>query len=770
MVKEERKCFDYDIEREKGEIILLINTIGCSFYPSLEDSEECMEKTVDILIETGPVTSIVYQSERNYTYSFEQVKLLNEIAAAYIYFVQEREIISKKSLGENVDCSKMYPEFLQTIKQIVMEKLKRDPVGAFVLAVRMRREKKAKFETTKNQSEKKCIHGFISVLDEIIEHLEKTEIIKKAKSKLAGHKVGSRDIYFDFFEPYIRLNFMFTQLQAEVPQVAKEVDSYEIGKDIKSNVSILKLPKQVRLKYHVVSPEFHLDQEEYVLLDEVREIMAKYKPKEEEFVDPERTRSIFFNIAKDLISQVAKEKKIEIDYEKIEKLSKILVRLTVGFGMIEVLLSDPKIEDIYVNAPIGSLPIFVKHADYGECETNILPQRREADGWASRFRIISGRALDEADPVLDTELLVPGIARARTAIIQNPLSPGGYAFVFRQHRERPWTLPLFMHNNTLSKEAAGLLSFLVDGSRTMLIAGTRGSGKSSLLGALMVEIMRKFRIITVEDTLELPVTYMKNIGYNILPMKVRSAIIGEKSELSAEDGIRTSLRLGDSALVMGEVRSTEARALYESMRVGALANVVAGTIHGDSPYGVFDRVVNDLNVPRTSFKATDIIVIAGKIKTPDQLSEIRRTTHITEVRKRWDEDPLKEGGFLNLMEYDARVDKIVPTNELIEGESEVVKSIASNVREWVGNWDKVWENIVLRGEIKEILRKKAEKIGRTTGADGLLEADFVVESNDMFHRIFNELREETGYPESKDVKDRFEQWLKSRIKKGENYG
>ena len=766
MADDELKCFDYDIERERGDINLAINTIGCTFYPSLEDNEECMEKTINILIETGAVTSIIFQAERNYIYPFEQVRLLNEIAETYVYLIKEKEILSKKTLGKDIENSKIYPEFLNTIKKIVAEKLRRDPIGAYVLSVRTRREKKAKFQLEKNVADKKCLKRFIQVLTEIIEQFEKTELIKNAKSEIAGHKVGSRDIYFNFFEPYIRLNFMFTQLQAEVPPTAKEVASYKIGKEIKSTVSILRLPKQVRLRYHVVSPEFHLSEDEYLLLDEVREIMAKYKPQKEEFVDPERTRSVFFNIAKDLITQVAKEKKIDIAYSEIEKLSKILVRLTVGFGMVEVLLSDPKIEDVYINAPVGQLPVFVKHSDYGECETNIMPQKREADAWASRFRMISGRALDEADPVLDTELIIPEVARARTAIIQNPLSPGGYAFAFRQHRERPWTLPLLMQYKSISTEAAGLLSFLVDGARTMLIAGTRGSGKTSLLGALMVEIMRKFRVITVEDTMELPVTYLKNIGYNILPMKVRSAIIGEKSELSAEDGIRTSLRLGDSALIMGEVRSEEAKALYESMRVGALANVVAGTIHGDSPYGVFDRVVNDLNVPRTSFKATDIIVIAGKLKTPDQLSEIRRTTYITEVRKRWTDDPMKENGFLNLMEYNAKKDKIVPTNQLIEGESEVVKSIASNVRDWVGKWDLVWDNIVLRGEVKEILRKNAEKVGKITGKDGLLEADFVVEANDIFHRIFNQLREETGYPESKDVKDRFESWLKNRIKKG----
>jgi len=112
----------------------------------------------------------------------------------------------------------------------------------------------------------------------------------------------------------------------------------------------------------------------------------------------------------------------------------------------------------------------------------------------------------------------------------------------------------------------------------------------------------------------LPVSAMRKLDYDILSMKVRSALGGESSEVSAEEGIRASLRLGDSSLIVGEIRSGEAKALYEAMRVGALANVVAGTIHGASPYGVFDRVVNDLNVPATSFKATDLIVVANPIK------------------------------------------------------------------------------------------------------------------------------------------------------------
>ncbi|RLJ00816.1 MAG: hypothetical protein DRP08_06240 [Candidatus Aenigmatarchaeota archaeon] len=290
------------------------------------------------------------------------------------------------------------------------------------------------------------------------------------------------------------------------------------------------------------------------------------------------------------------------------------------------------------------------------------------------------------------------------------------------------------------------------------MAGTRGAGKTSLLQSLMVEIMRRYRIITVEDTLELPVRHFMKAGYNIQPLKVRSPIIPVESELSAQAGIRTSLRLGDSALIVGEVRSKEALALYEAMRVGALANVVAGTIHGDSPYGVYDRVVNDLGVPKTSFKATDIILIANPIKSADGLHKLRRLVGITEVRKHWENDPVREKGFVDLMKYDAKKDELVPTSVLLDGESEIINSIASRVSDWVGNFDAVWENIELRARTK----KRLVDVSEATGKKEFLEADFVMLANDMLHLIEEEVRNEIGM-DPLEVFSRWDKWLRTQL-------
>src|SRR3989338_4605737 len=297
--------------------------------------------------------------------------------------------------------------------------------------------------------------------------------------------------------------------------------------------------------------------------------MAEHKPKRSEFVDPERMRQVFYNVGRDLIEDLINYKGINMSSNGIERLTKILVRYTVGFGLIEVLLQDEKVQDITLNSPMGEIPIFIVHQDFDDCKTNIIPTRSEAESWASKLRMLSGRPLDEANPILDTELSIPG-ANARVAVISEPLNPTGLAYAFRRHRDKPWTLPLFISNKMLSPLAAGILSFIIDGSRTMLIAGTRSSGKTSLLGAILTEIMRKYRIISVEDTLELPTTPLRKLGYNIQPMKVASAMTKGTAEVPADEGIRTTLRMGDSCLIIGEVRSKEALALYEAMRIGAM--------------------------------------------------------------------------------------------------------------------------------------------------------------------------------------------------------
>jgi len=116
---------------------------------------------------------------------------------------------------------------------------------------------------------------------------------------------------------------------------------------------------------------------------------------------------------------------------------------------------------------------------------------------------------------------------------------------------------------------------------------------------------------------------------------------------------------------------------------------------------------------------------------------------------------------VDLMKYDARIDELVPSDELVNGESEILKLIAGNVKEWAGNWDAVWDNITLRAKIKETIVKYSDK----EKMPELLEAPFVILSNDMFHIMSEQIKEETGILDSKKIFFNWEAWFKKEIKK-----
>ncbi len=754
LFKQGTPLYAYEVIRESGESVMYVNYLGSSSVPNIADSREVMNRVIDSLIESPNVSRIVFVQQRNYNYDFSQTSYLLEIAQLYTYLTKQERILSSEKIAFCQQCLGKRHDAMTYISILI----KQDIFGAYFEAKRFLREARSELESAREGC-KMCDMAYVRMLEKITALMENTRIIRESSQYLADYRLGEREIYQNFFRADIIPNFTFTRLMASLPEDAELVEQYEIASGYdKSVVTILKKKNEPKYIYHLMPPEYSLDEEHHLLLNLARNVLIEHRPKAEEFTDVDRTRQVFFNVSRDLLQELSESKHISLSYSTLNKLANILVRHTIGFGLIEVLLQDSKLQDIVLNAPIPLNPIFVRHSEFDECITNIIPSQEDADSWAAKFRMLSGRPLDEANPILDTDLGI-GKIRARVAVIQQPLSPFGLAYALRRHREEPWTLPLFIKNKMINSFSAGLMSFLVDGARTLLVAGTRSSGKTSLLGALMLEIIPKFRIICIEDTMELNVDAMRKLSYDILRMKVRSALLQTTTEVSADEGIRTSLRFGDSCLIVGEVRSQEARALYEAMRVGALANVVAGTIHGASPYGVFDRVVNDLGVPVTSFKATDCIIVANPVKSASGMQSWRRVVQLAEVRKHWTKDPMEEKGFVDLLNYNVEKDDLVPSAELINGDSEIIKSVASGVKGWAGNWDAVYDNILLRGRIKQELVDVSEKLN----IPDILEAKFNALSNSVFYEVSESVRKEIGLPLSERVFPEWQRWLNQEV-------
>jgi type IV secretory pathway ATPase VirB11/archaellum biosynthesis ATPase len=246
------------------------------------------------------------------------------------------------------------------------------------------------------------------------------------------------------------------------------------------------------------------------------------------------------------------------------------------------------------------------------------------------------------------------VGRVRVAATTDPASDG-LSFAFRRGDPESWTLARLVDAGTVTPAAAGLLSVAVERGVTGLVAGGRGAGKTTALGALLWELPAETRSILIEDTPELPANALTAAGRDAQRLRV-----GDGAEPSPSDAVRTALRLGGGAIVVGEVRGEEARALYEAMRVGAAGEAVLGTIHGEDAEAVRERVVSDLGVSPSSFAATDLIV----------LLDDHRVDCIAEVTARGDEsafDPL----------FERTGEGLAPTGRIDRGESRLVEGLAA---------------------------------------------------------------------------------------------
>jgi type IV secretory pathway ATPase VirB11/archaellum biosynthesis ATPase len=304
----------------------------------------------------------------------------------------------------------------------------------------------------------------------------------------------------------------------------------------------------------------------------------------------------------------------------VEAVERVLRKHTRGHGVLDDLFADPAVSEVVASAPVSDGPVRVA-VDDERLPTNVHLTRRGVAALASRFRRESGRGFSRANPTLDATTEGPFGGSVRVAGVTDPASDGT-GFVFRAHETDAWTLPALVANGTLPADAAALCSLAVERAAAGLIAGPRGAGKTTLCGALLWELRPSTRTVVVEDTPELPVAALHDAGRDVQAVRTEA---DDGPALSATEALRTALRLGDGALVVGEVRGEEASTLYEAMRVGAASSAVLGTIHGDGAESVLERVVTDLDVPASSFAATDLLVTLSA-------GERRRVAEIEEVR------------------------------------------------------------------------------------------------------------------------------------------
>ncbi|MFT4909185.1 MAG: flagellar protein FlaI [Natronomonas sp.] len=311
--------------------------------------------------------------------------------------------------------------------------------------------------------------------------------------------------------------------------------------------------------------------------------------------------------------------------QPVGTLTAALGKHTRGLGVLEDCFADPDVTDAFATAPVAENPIRVRCG--GETlRTNVRLTEDGVAALASRFRRSSGRAFSQASPTLDATADAGG-RRIRIAGVTDPVSDGT-GFTFRAHDEEAFRIADLVDNGTLSASVAAFLSVATKRGAATLLAGSRGAGKTTLLGALLWEIPPDVRTVAIEDTPELPVSELQHDGRDVQPLRVTT---GDGASITATEALRTALRLGDGAVVVGEVRGEEAKVLYEAMRIGAADGTVLGTIHGGGGESVRERVVTDLGVAESAFADTDLVVTLEAYKNGG--SRRRRVRAIESVRR-----------------------------------------------------------------------------------------------------------------------------------------
>jgi len=631
----------------------------------------------------------------------------------------------------------------EAMEQII-DSARESPFRAYMNAERKMDQLKYETEKLIHPECNKCIENFHETLKDIIINIQ--PLLKSFLCEADGSFDHEKNL-----QPYVRPLFSTSRIYTEPPLSTIFIECYDVQREDgrKLPISIYEFTDKPEKLYVVNPAEYNMQPEELLLIENVRARMIRHRPEDMNFADPTLSREYFRRLCKRLLHEEARDKKVVLSPTQLDMYSDLLAKYTTGLGILEDVLSDERITDIYVNAPADKNPVHVVR-NGEECTTNIFLSQEEMDSMVSRFRTISGRPFGEATPVLEMALKEYGV---RVSVIGDPLSAKGMAYAFRKHAKAPWTLPKLINTGAITPLTAGLLSFMMDGHASVLIAGGVGAGKTSLLCAMLMEMPQKYRILTIEDTPEIPLEELQKLGWKAQGLNAQSSIVRSSIEIDPATALRASLRLGSSSLVIGEVRGPEVSMLYEAMQIGTAGNSVIGTIHGASTNAVYERIVHTLGVPPASFRATDAVIVCSNTRIAGSMATKRKVIQIAEVNEVWDPDNTYSV-FSEILTFDASVNSLVPTDLLDRGQSALIRKIA---RKWGISVDEASKNIRIRASMK----LKMAEYGRTDPA--FLEAEMVSVANNMFWMFMEKEKEFSGKPDVQRVYDKWCTWLKQIV-------
>jgi pilus assembly protein CpaF len=183
----------------------------------------------------------------------------------------------------------------------------------------------------------------------------------------------------------------------------------------------------------------------------------------------------------------------------------------------------------------------------------------------------ANQTLDESKPFAN--FLLPGGARVHLA--GGSITGGSFYLSIRRPSSKVWDLADLSQKGMFSNALRFTIQSLLKQKLNILISGATGSGKTSLLRSLLMEITASERLIIMEDVPELRIG-RSNAAY----LNTRQEVGSDLPEIGLRELIRQSLRMRPDRLVLGEVRGPEALDLLLAMNTGHQGCL--GTLHANN--------------------------------------------------------------------------------------------------------------------------------------------------------------------------------------------
>lgn len=276
-------------------------------------------------------------------------------------------------------------------------------------------------------------------------------------------------------------------------------------------------------------------------------------------------------------------------------------------GPLEVLFADSEITEILLNGPTDIF--YEKHG--------VLHQHEDIFFSNFTYENFIHRICDQTNKVLNLEspFLDASFKNFRISIIDKSITQKHTTINFRRHPLISWTFQKLLENNWCSDGQFKELETLIKDRKNFLIIGATGSGKTSVLNAMLNLLPTNERALIIEDTAEISIP--NNVSLKLLTQSDPNNI---RPEVSQTDLVKRALRLRPDRIVMGEIRSSEAKDFLMALSTGHLGSF--GTLHANDPHQALIRLemLIQMGAPNWSltairrliFLSLDMIIVVGK--------------------------------------------------------------------------------------------------------------------------------------------------------------